>query len=107
AAIGLDPHAIGAIVDAIHGRGIPKEMLLGVSQGWRLTSAIKTAERKLAEGTLKLAKQPIMKWCMENARVESRGNAVLITKAASGSMKIDPLMALLDAVEIMSRNPAS
>jgi phage terminase large subunit-like protein len=106
-AIGLDPHAIGAIVDAVTGRGIEKEKILGVSQGWRLTSAIKTTARKMVEGSLKLAKQPLMQWAMSNARVEARGNAVLITKAASGSMKIDPLMALLDAVEIMSRNPAA
>lgn len=105
--VGLDPHAIGAIVDALNEIGVDKKLMLGVSQGWRLTSAIKTLERKMAEGTIKLAKQPLVKWCMENARVEPRGNAVLITKAASGSMKIDPLMALLDAVEIMSRNPAS
>ena len=78
-----------------------------ISQGWRLNAAIKTAERKLAEGAMHHGGQRLMAWCVSNAKVEPKGNAVLITKQASGRGKIDPLMALLNASEIMSRNPAS
>ena len=46
-----------------------------------------------------------MNWVMGNARVEPRGNAILITKQVSGSAKIDPLMALLNCVALMSLNP--
>lgn len=105
--IGCDPAGLGGIVDALSEAGIPEEKLIGVSQGWKLTGAIKTAERKLAEGVLVHSGQPIMAWCVSNAKVEPRGNAVIITKQAAGSAKIDLLMALFNAVTLMSLNPAS
>jgi phage terminase large subunit-like protein len=47
-----------------------------------------------------------MAWCVSNAKVEPKGNAMLITKQASGTAKIDPLMALFNAVELLARAPA-
>lgn len=103
--VGLDPAGIGAIQEAIAVRDVDQEKLVGVSQGWRLGGSIKTTERKLAEGGLIHADQPMMNWCCGNARVEPKGNAILITKQASGSAKIDPLMALFNAVSLMATNP--
>lgn len=103
--VGVDPAGVGAILDALVAAGVPQEKVVGISQGWRLGAAIKTAERKLAEGTLKHAGQPLMAWCVGNAKVEPRANSILITKQASGSAKIDPLMAMFDAVSLMSLNP--
>lgn len=103
--IGVDPHGIGAIVDAITQRGIPQTLIVSITQGWKMVGAIKTAERKLAERTMTHGGQPMMAWCVGNAKVEPRGNAIVITKQASGYAKIDPLMAMLDAVDLMSRNP--
>lgn len=103
--VGADPAGVGAILDALVDAGVPQEKIVGISQGWRLGAAIKTAERKLAEGTLKHAGQPLMAWCVGNAKVEPRANSILITKQASGSAKIDPLMAMFDAVSLMSLNP--
>ncbi len=106
AEVGLDPYGIGAIVDALAERGIEGEdRIIGISQGWTLTGAIKTAERKLADRTLHHAGQPIVAWSVGNAKTEPRGNAVTITKQTSGSAKIDPLLAMLNAVALMSRNP--
>ncbi|MFA7523636.1 MAG: terminase large subunit [Halothiobacillaceae bacterium] len=105
--IGCDPAGLGGIVDALHEAGIPEEKLIGVSQGWKLTGAIKTAERKLAEGVIVHGNQPLMSWCVGNAKVEPRGNAVIITKQAAGSAKIDPLMAFFNAVTLMSLNPVA
>ncbi|WP_313203472.1 terminase large subunit [Pseudomonas sp.] len=103
--VGLDPAGVGAILDALEAAGIPRDKIDGISQGWRLGGSIKTAERKLAEGALLHGGQPMMAWCCGNARVEPRGNSILITKQASGSAKIDPLMALFNAVTLMALNP--
>jgi hypothetical protein len=48
-----------------------------------------------------------MAWAVGNAKIEPKGNAVVITKQASGTAKIDPLMAMLDCVALMSANPAA
>ena len=103
--IGIDPSGVGQILDALIEVGIPADAVVGVSQGWRLGGAIKTTERKLAEGVLIHGGQPMMAWCVGNARVEPKGNAILITKQASGKGKIDPLMALFNAVSLMALNP--
>jgi phage terminase large subunit-like protein len=105
--VGVDPAGIGQVLDALASAGVPAEKVVAVSQGWRLSGAIKTAERKLAAGEMVHDDQPMMTWCVGNAKVEPKGNAMLITKQASGTAKIDPLMALFNAVELMSRNPAA
>ncbi len=105
--VGVDPSGLGAILDALIEAGVPEEKIVGISQGWKMTGPIKTAERKLAEGVLVHGGQKMMAWCIGNAKVEPRGNAVIITKQASGSAKIDPLMALLNAVSLISLNPVS
>jgi phage terminase large subunit-like protein len=103
--IGVDAAGIGSIVDAIVSKGIDFDRIVGISQGWRLVGAIKTLERKLAEQSLEHGATPLMAWSVSNARVEPRGNAVLITKQQSGTAKIDPLIASFNAVALMSMNP--
>lgn len=107
ASIGCDPAGIGTIVQAIVDRGIEQDRIVGISQGWRMNGAIKTAERKLAEGGIEHCGSALMAWSVGNAKVEPKGNAVSITKQAAGSAKIDPLMATFDAAELMARNPES
>lgn len=103
--IGVDPVGIGAIFDELINREIPEDKIVGISQGWKLGGAIKTTERRLAGGQISHAKQGLMVWCVSNCRVEPRANSILITKQASGSAKIDPVMALFNAVSLMSLNP--
>ncbi|MFM0210439.1 terminase large subunit [Paraburkholderia sediminicola] len=105
--VGADPAGIGAILDALVEAGVPEEIVIGISQGWKMSGAIKTTERKLAEGVLAHGGQRMMAWCVGNARVVPVGNAVNITKQASGTAKIDPLMASFNAVTLMSLNPQS
>jgi len=103
--VGCDPAGLGGILDAMVEAEVPQDKVIGISQGWKMTGAIKTAERKLAEGGLVHGGQPLMAWCVGNAKVEPRGNAIVITKQASGTGKIDPLMATFNAVTLLSLNP--
>jgi phage terminase large subunit-like protein len=103
--VGVDPAGLGGILDALEDAGVPKDKIIGISQGWKMSGSIKTAERKLAEGTLVHGGQPLMAWCVGNAKVVPVGNAVNITKQVSGTAKIDPLMAAFNAVSLMSLNP--
>lgn len=107
ACVAVDPAGIDGVIDALRGVGIEgKGRVIGVPQGWKLSGSIMTTERDLADGTLKHAGQPMMAWCVGNAKVEARGNAVVMTKQAAGRAKIDPLVATLIARAAMSQNPA-
>lgn len=104
--IGVDAAGIGDIVDELAARDFDVQNdIVAISQGWRLNGAIKTTERKLAGGELLVAKSGLMPWSVGNARIVPAGNAISITKQASGTAKIDPLMALFDAVSLMALNP--
>lgn len=105
--IGLDPAGADDIVIALESIGIPKEgKITGVSQGWKLGGYQKVCERKIASGDLLHANQPIMAWCVSNARVKTTGSGVMMSKSESGNGKIDPVIAMLNAVALMSQNPA-
>lgn len=103
--IGVDPAGIGTIVDAILSLRIDQERIVGIPQGWKLNGAIKATERRLAEGSMLHGDSALMAWVVGNAKVEPRGNAITITKQASGTAKIDPLMATLNAAALMAMNP--
>lgn len=108
-AVGVDSVGIGDIYEEATSpeRGIQPKQFVAVSQGWKLNGAIKDTERKVAGGEIVHGGQPLMSWCVGNAKAEPKGNATSITKQVSGTAKIDPLMAGFNAVTLMSRNPAS
>lgn len=103
--VGCDPAGLGGILEALVDAEVPQDKIIGISQGWKMTGAIKTTERKLAEGGLIHAGRPMMAWCVSNAKVELRSNAIVITKQAAGTAKIDTVMAMFNAVTLMSLNP--
>lgn len=106
AQIGIDPMGVGGIVSALGIEGMAgDEMIVGIRQGWTLNGAIKTAEVRLSSRSLLHARQGIMTWAVGSARVETKGNAIVMTKETAGAGKIDPVMALLDAIVLMSRDP--
>lgn len=103
--IGMDPEGVAKIVDALIDAGFVIEDMTPISQGYKLNAAIKAAPVKLKNGTLVHCGQRIMTFSVENAKTEARGNAVIVTKAQSGTAKIDPLMAMFNTVQMMSWNP--
>lgn len=111
AAIGVDQAGLGGVVDEIAERDIDTSpeagIVVGIPQGWKMMNAIKTVERKLAGGAFIHSGSRLMAWCVGNAKVVPVGNAISITKQASGFAKIDPLMATFDAAALMALNPQS
>ena len=101
--IGIDPWGIGVeIAQAIEGFGVPRDLIVGVAQGFKLLPAYKGLERRLDQGRLRHCGQPIMQWSARNARRNERGQ---ITKATAGTGKIDALVALACASMAMIEGP--
>lgn len=109
ACVAVDPAGLGELVDELAAIDITPEnkQVIGVSQGYMLMNAIKTAERKVAGGTFWHAKSAMMDWCVSNLKIEPTATAIRATKQNAGDAKIDPAMAMFDAVTIMCRNPAA
>lgn len=104
--IGLDPLGLGGLLDGLLDVGIPEDQMIGVPQGFKLMGYILTSERKLAEKYLFHPGQRLMTWCIGNAKAVVKGNGMMISKQESGVGKIDPLIALFNAISLMQSNPA-
>lgn len=107
ACVSVDPAGLGEMIEALAEIGVTQEegLLIGAAQGFAMMNAIKTAERKLANGTLRHDGSQMMAWAVGNIKIEPTATAIRATKANAGDAKIDPAMALFDAVQVMSRNP--
>lgn len=81
--------------------------IAGIPQGVGLSSAIYTVEFKLYDGMLRHDGSNMMAWCVSNALVQMRGSAVYVSKESSGTGKIDPLVALLNAAKVMEIGPVA
>jgi len=105
--VAVDPAGLGELIEALAEIGVTQEdgKVIGVPQGFAMMNAIKTAERKLANGTLKHSKSGLMDWCVSNLKIEPTATAIRATKQNAGDAKIDPAMALFDAVTVMVKNP--
>lgn len=107
AAVSVDPAGLGEMIEALAEIGVTQEegLLIGAAQGFAMMNAIKTAERKLANGTLRHDGSNMASWAVGNIKIEPTATAIRATKQNAGDAKIDPAMALFDAVQVMSRNP--
>ena len=104
-AVGLDPNNVAALIEELTRRGMTDAMLKRLLQGSALSPAWWGIERKLADHTFFHGGTELMKFCVSNAKAESRGNAIMITKQVSGRAKIDPVIAMGEAGILMSWNP--
>ena len=105
AGVGVDPYALKAVVQRLEAKGLT---VLGVPQGWRMTPFVHETDRALYEGRLTHHGGSLMRWNIENARVEERGEAIAITKpsgASVGSKKIDGVMTLIMAMAALAESP--
>jgi len=107
ASVAVDPAGLGEMIEALDEIGVTQEAgnLVGAPQGYAMMNAIKTAERKLANGTMKHDGSALMSWCVGNLKIEPTATAIRATKQNAGDAKIDPVMAMFDAVTVMARNP--
>lgn len=107
ASVAVDPAGLGEMIEALDEIGVTQEAgnLIGAPQGYAMMNAIKTAERKLTNGTMRHDGSKLMAWCVGNLKIEPTATAIRATKQNAGDAKIDPVMAMFDAVTVMSRNP--
>ncbi|WP_427024720.1 terminase large subunit [Aureimonas ureilytica] len=107
AAVAVDPAGLGELADALAEIGVTVDakLLIGAPQGWGMMNSLKTVERKLANGTFFHAPSALMDWCVSNLKIEPTATGIRPTKQSAGDAKIDPAMALFDAVVVMMTNP--
>jgi phage terminase large subunit-like protein len=107
AQVGVDAAGIGPIVDALAGIGVTQEgeNLDAVRQGIALMGAIKTIERKLADGSFRHGQQGLLSWCVGNLIIVPTPTAMRVGRDEAGFGKVDPLMAMFNAAHLMCLNP--
>jgi phage terminase large subunit-like protein len=113
-AVGVDAWGMGTLVEALVSAGfetyddVTKRggSILPVRQGVGLTGTIKTVEFKL-DGVLWHDGSKMMAWCVSNARADLRGSNLYISKQMAGAGKIDPLIAMLNAVQLLELGPVA
>lgn len=110
--VACDPASLGELIEALATIGVEqdndrygRDYVAGVPQGFALMNAIKTSERKLANGSYWHASQKLMDWCVANLKIEPTATAIRATKVNAGDAKIDPAMAKFNAAFVMATNP--
>jgi len=103
--VGLDHGQVAPILDELAGLDLEGPLLCGIRQGGGLRGPIWNMELKLKARGVAHGGRPMMSWCVGNAKAERVGSMVVIEKVTAGDAKIDPVVALLNAAELMGRNP--
>lgn len=107
ATVSVDPAGLGEMIEALADIGVTQDdkNLYASGQGYQMMNAIKTAERMLASGRMVHDGSAMMAWCVGNLKIEPTATAIRATKQGAGDAKIDPVMAMFNAVAAMIRLP--
>lgn len=107
ASVAVDPAGLGEMIEALSEIGVTQDEknLYASPQGWQMMNSIKTAERKLASGMMVHDDSALMNWAVGNLKIEPTATAIRATKQTAGDAKIDPAMAMFNAVTVMVRLP--
>lgn len=107
-AVNIDTQSVGDLIDELQKIGLTDKELVSLGQGWKLQSAIVGLARKLKFKGAVHDGSSMMNWCVSNAKEEKTGrNSYAIVKYASGTAKIDPFMAGLNATKLLELNPVA
>lgn len=106
--VAVDPAGLGEMVDELAKIGVTVEAggVIGVAQGYAMMNALKTCERKLANGTLLHCGSSIATWCVTNLKIEPLATAIRATKQNAGDAKIDVAMSMFNSAMVMSKDPS-
>ena len=103
--IGVDAANIASLQTELSLRGFEADEMAAIGQGYRLYGAIAGSEKKLQNGTALHCGRRLMNWVVGNAKAVVRGSAVVIEKQTAGRAKIDPLIAMFNAVKRLEVYP--
>lgn len=104
--IGVDAAGLGTFRTDLEEAGIDADKIVAIRQGIQLQNYIIAVEQLLFKGSLKFAKQELIRWQASNTRLISKFNAVMISKEDSTD-KIDNIISMLNSIAIMTTNPPS
>lgn len=106
-AVGLDACGVSDLIDALARIGLTADdgQVIAVGQGFRLMSAIIGLARHLKFKKAVHSGSRMMDWCVGNAKEVAGRQSVMIDKNATGTGKIDPLMAGFNATKLLEMNP--
>lgn len=106
-AVGLDVAGLPELLTELELAGLDHPFSTAVKQGWALQTAIKSIPLRLKSKILRPAKQDLFAWSVGNAKVELKRSNQYITKELAGAAKIDVVIALLNAAQLMAENPTA
>lgn len=105
--VGIDEAGLPELIDELELAEFGQPLLTGVRQGWYLQGAIRSLPLRLKAGQMRHGAQPLFAWSVGNARVELKGSNLKMEKALAGAAKIDVVIALLNAAQLMYHNPVA